>query len=85
MSKNKSRINFVDPKKSDKDWKPIEMKSSPTDMIIKDYADILETLLLNSSESTTVITSGSKLRFYNGNLKRLGLRATIKIGIEKIE
>lgn len=57
---------------------------SPTNMITKDYADILVNQLLNTTESITILTARSKLQFYDQKLKDLGLRATIKIGIEKI-
>ena len=58
---------------------------SPTNMITKDYADILVNQLLNTTESTAVLTARSNLKFYDQKLNDLGLRATIKIGIEKIE
>ena len=58
---------------------------SPTDMIIKDYADILVNHLLNTTESVAISNARSKLTFYDRKLKDLGLRATVKIGVEKIE
>ena len=57
---------------------------SPTNMITNDYADILVNQLLNTAESTAILNARSKLRFYDDKLKQMGLRATIKIGIEKI-
>jgi len=54
-------------------------------MITKDYADILVNQLLNTTESIVILNARSKLQFYDHKLKDLGLRATIKIGIEKIE
>jgi hypothetical protein len=57
----------------------------PNDMITKEYADILVNQLLNTTESIVILNARSKLQFYDQKLKDLGLRATIKIGIEKIE
>ena len=57
---------------------------SPTNMITKDYADILVNQLLNTTESIAILNARSKLQFYDSKLKSMGLRATIKIGIEKI-
>jgi hypothetical protein len=59
--------------------------ASPTNMITKDYADILVNQLLNTTESITILNASSKLKFYDQKLKEMGLRATVKIGIEKIE
>ena len=58
--------------------------SSPTNMITKDYADILVNQLLNSTEAHTILGARSKLQFYDSKLKDLGLRATVKVGVEKI-
>ena len=58
--------------------------SSPTNMITKDYADILVNQLLNPTESIVILNARSKLQFYDNKLKDMGLRATIKIGIERI-
>ena len=58
--------------------------SSPTNMITKDYADILVNQLLNTTESIVILNARSKLQFYDNKLKDMGLRATIKIGIERI-
>lgn len=60
-------------------------QNSPSNMITKDYADILVNQLLNTTESTVILNASSKLKFYDQKLKTMGLRATIKIGIEKIE
>jgi len=65
--------------------KKIGASSSPTDMITKEYADILVNQLLNTTESIVILKARSKLQIYDQKLKDLGLRATIKIGIEKIE
>ena len=54
-------------------------------MITNYYADILVNQLLNTTESTAILNARSKLQFYDQKLKDLGLRATVKIGIEKIE
>ena len=59
--------------------------TSPTNMITKDYADILVNHLLNITESIAILNARSKLQFYDSKLKNMGLRATVKIGIEKIE
>ena len=59
--------------------------TSPTNMITKDYADILVNQLLNTTESIVILNARSKLQFYDSKLKSMGLRATIKIGIEKID
>jgi hypothetical protein len=59
--------------------------TSPTNMITKDYADILVNHLLNTTESIVILNARSKLQFYDSKLKSMGLRATIKIGIEKID
>ena len=59
--------------------------TSSTNMITKDYADILVNQLLNTTESIVILNARSKLQFYDSKLKSMGLRATIKIGIEKIE
>ena len=59
--------------------------SSPTNMITKDYADILVNQLLNTTESIIILNARSKLNFYDHKLKEMGLHATIKIGIEKID
>jgi len=64
--------------------KTIMSSSSPTNMITKDYADILVNQLLNTTESIVILNARSKLQFYDHKLKSMGLRATIKIGIEKI-
>ena len=58
--------------------------TSPTNMITKDYADILVNQLLNTTESIVILNARSKLQFYDNKLKDMGLRATIKIGIERI-
>ena len=60
-------------------------QTSPTNMITKDYADILVNQLLNTTESIVILNARSKLKFYDDKLKQMGLRATVKIGIEKIE
>ena len=54
-------------------------------MITNYYADILVNQLLNTTESTAILNARSKFQFYDQKLKDLGLRATVKIGIEKIE
>ena len=59
--------------------------TSPTNMITKDYAAILVNPLLNTTELIVILNVRSKLQFYDHNLKYMGLRATIKLGIEKIE
>ena len=59
-------------------------KPSPTNMITKDYADILVNQLLNTTESIAILNARSKLRFYDQKLKDIGLRAMVKIGIERI-
>jgi hypothetical protein len=73
--------------KSTNEIKDIPKKKEvlPTDMITKDYADILVNQLLNTTESIVILNARSKLQFYDQKLKDLGLRVTIKIGIEKIE
>jgi len=58
--------------------------TSPTNMITKDYADILVNQLLNTTESIVILNARSKMQFYDSKLKSMGLRATIKIGIERI-
>ena len=60
-------------------------RPSPTNMITKDYAYILVNQLLNTTESTVILNARSKLRFYDQKLSEMGLRATVKLGIEKIE
>jgi len=65
--------------------KDIQKNKSPIDMITKDYADILVNQLLSTTESNEILNARSKLTFYDHKLKELGLRATIKIGIESIE
>ena len=57
---------------------------SPTDAIIKDYAEILVNEMLSGSEQTAVMAARTKLKFYDDKLRQQGLRATVKIGIEKI-
>ena len=84
MSKNSSKSNLNRTQQFELEeelTKPVE----PTNMITKDYADILVNQLLNTTESITILTARSKLKFYDQKLKDMGLRATIKIGIEKIE
>jgi hypothetical protein len=55
-----------------------------TNMITNDYADTLVNQLLNTTESIVILNARSKLQFYDQKLKNMELRATIKVGIEKI-
>ena len=58
---------------------------SPTNAIVKDYAEILVNQMLANTESNGVLSARTKLQFYDHKLKDLGFLATIKVGIEKIE
>ena len=53
--------------------------------IEKEYATILVYEMLTINDGATLANSAYKLRQLDAQLKKMGLRATIKVGNEKIE
>ncbi len=53
--------------------------------IEKEYATILVNQMLNTDDSVSMFNAKARLHFYDLKLKEMGLKATIKVGTEKIE
>jgi len=80
--------------KSTETKKPTEAKKPTTkslediiqlELITKEYASILvNQMLSNDGVDSTVLSARSRLQFYDDRLRKMGLRATIKVGTEKI-
>ena len=54
------------------------------ELIQKEYASILVHQMLSNDDAATVLSARSRLKFYDDKLRQMGLRATIKVGTEKI-
>lgn len=60
-------------------------KTELVNLIKKDYAINLVHYMLRSNDTQSILSAKSRLQFYDNRLRQMGLRATIKVGIEKIE
>ena len=68
-----SEVKYSDPK-----------KSSTTENIKKEYASAINALF-STNDTTSKYNAIKQLKQYDSRLLQMGMRATIKIGVEKIE
>ena len=86
MSKKKNNTLIQEVKEMIDEDPEIFEKLSDQDVlkIEKEYASILVYEMSTINDGATLANSAYKLRRLDQQLKKMGLRATIKIGIEKI-
>lgn len=67
---NQELSNQADPKKEQ--------------LIEHQYASVIVNELLKTTDTMSILNAIHKLRYYDIRLKEMGLRATIKVGTEKL-